>query len=108
MTGTGSRVLRHVVLFGFKNGTDEARVAEIVRRFAALKDLVPGVAGFEWGRDNSPEGLAKGHSHCFLLTFETQADRDRYLPHPHHAAFADWVGPMIETVTVLDYWTPAP
>jgi len=96
--------LRHVVMFGFKTGTSPEEVAEIVCRFTALKDLVPGIEAFEWGENNSPEGLNQGLSHCFFLCFATAAARDAYLPHPDHKAFADWVGQWVEHVTVLDYW----
>ncbi|PSL17235.1 Dabb family protein [Shimia abyssi] len=97
-------VLRHVVMLGFKDGVSEGVVQEIVERFVALKGLVPGIEALEWGVNNSPEGLNNGLSHCFLLDFATEAARDAYLPHPDHAAFADWVGQYVETVTVLDYW----
>lgn len=95
--------LRHLVLLGFKAGTDAATVAEIERRFAALKELIPEVVDLEWGRDESPEGLQKGHTHCFLLTFADRAGRDVYLPHPRHQDFVAFVGPHVETVTVVDY-----
>ena len=96
--------LRHVVMFAFKEGTDAAQIDEIIRRFAALKNLVPGIQALEWGSNNSPEGLNNGLSHCFLLTFGSTEARDAYLPHPDHVAFADWVGEWVETVTVVDYW----
>lgn len=101
---TNQTLLRHIVMFGFKDGTSQAEVDEIVRRFLALRELVPGIDGFEWGVNNSPEGLSQGHTHCFTLTFGSEAVRDAYLPHPDHAAFADWVGQWVEHVTVLDYW----
>ncbi len=100
---TASTKLRHVVLFGFKPGAGEAQIDELVARFRALRDLVPGVEAFEWGVDNSPEGLGQGHSHCFTLTFADEAARDAYLPHPHHAAFAQWAGRLIEKALVVDY-----
>ena len=96
--------LRHIVMFGFRDGTSAAEVDEIVRRFVGLKELVPDIESFEWGVNNSPEGLTQGHTHCFTLTFGSEAARDAYLPHPDHAAFADWVGEWVEHVTVLDYW----
>lgn len=102
-----SNLLRHVVMFGFKDGTSQAEVDEIVRRFAELQNLVPGIEAFEWGDNNSPEGLNNGLSHCFLLTFGSTDARDAYLPHPDHTAFADWAGTWIETVTVVDYWASA-
>ena len=96
--------LRHVVLFGFKTGADPTRIDELVARFGALKDKVPGIEAFEWGVNNSPEGKAQGHTHCFMLTFESEAARDAYLPHPEHLAFVSFAGPLIEKSFVVDYW----
>jgi len=96
--------LRHVVLFGFADTVDREARDEIVRRFAALPASLPGVDAFEWGVNASPEGLARGHTHAFLLTFASEAARDAYLIHPDHVAFATWVTPQVATVTVVDYW----
>lgn len=96
--------LRHVVLFGFKDGTTEADINDIVRRFAALADSIPDIEAFEWGVDNSPEGIARGHTHCFTLTFASEAARDAYLPHPQHEAFVAFVSERIENALVVDYW----
>jgi hypothetical protein len=96
--------LRHVVLFGFGETQTPAAIAEVVRRFAELRTLVPDVDDFEWGESSSPEGLHSGHSHAFLLTFANASARDAYLVHPNHAAFSNWVRPFVSTVTVLDYW----
>ncbi|KAB0680871.1 Dabb family protein [Aureimonas leprariae] len=102
-----TRLLRHVVLFGFKGSSTDADVAECVRRFALLPQLVPGVAAFEWGRNVSPEGKANGHTHCFQMAFANEADRDAYLTHPDHVAFGDHIRPHVEHVTVVDYWVAA-
>jgi hypothetical protein len=94
--------LRHVVLFGFRKAHSSAAIAEVIRRFAELKALVPGIDDFE--KNSSPEGLDHGHSHVFLLTFASARARDAYLVHPDHIAFANWVQPFVSAVTVLDYW----
>ncbi len=99
-----ARKLRHIVLFGFKEGTTEAETAEIARRFAALRDLVPGIDDFEWGVNNSDEGKSHGLTHCFTLTFGSIEARDAYLPHPDHQAFAGFARQWIDQVTVFDYW----
>lgn len=96
--------LRHVVLFGFKAGAGATQVDELIKRFGALKDKVPGIEAFEWGVNSSPEGKAEGHTHCFVLTFENEAARDAYLPHPEHAAFVNFARPLIEKSLVVDYW----
>ena len=98
------KMLRHVVMFGFKDGMTVDEIDEIIRRFAALENEVPDIEAFECGENNSPEGLNDGLSHCFLLTFATKEARDAYLPHPNHKAFADWVGQWVVKVVVVDYW----
>ena len=60
---------RHVVLFKFKPGIPEETVRGIEAAFRALSTEVPFVAGFEWGRNSSPEGLDQGFTHCFIVTF---------------------------------------
>jgi hypothetical protein len=54
--------------------------------------------------DNSPEGLAQGFTHCFLVTFQSTADRDAYLPHAAHQAFVAKIKPVLEKALVVDYW----
>ncbi len=101
----GDRELRHVVLFSFKEDTPGQKIREIQAAFEALPKAIPEIKDFEWGLNNSPEGLNKGFTHCFLLTFDSEADRAVYLPHPKHKAFGDLAGPFIEDVLVVDYWT---
>ena len=96
--------LRHVVLFGFAEKIGPDAQAEVGRRFAALAQSVPGVEAFERGENSSPEGLNKGLTHAFLLTFSSDAARDAYLIHPEHQAFAQWVTSLVASVTVVDYW----
>jgi len=73
-----------------------------------LPAKISGIKGFEWGTDISPEGKSQGLTHCFLLTFASEADRDTYLPHPAHKEFGALVGPQIEKVCVVDYWSISP
>jgi hypothetical protein len=40
-----------------------------------------------------------------LLTFSSDKDRDAYLVHPDHKAFGKVLGPHLDKVTVVDYWT---
>ncbi len=98
-------VLRHVVLFGFAETATPEQVTEIVEAFKALPSQISEIKGFEWGTNNSPEGLNQGLTHAFTLTFHSEADREVYLPHPAHKAFGELLGGKLEKVTVVDYWT---
>ena len=95
--------LRHVVLFKFKDGTSKADIEKVEKAFAALPKKIPQIAGFEWGTDCSTENLSQGFTHCFILTFKSEKDRDAYLPHPEHQAFAKMVGQYLDKVLVVDY-----
>ena len=99
------QLLRHVVLFTFTDDATPAQVDSIVAGFRELPKKIPGIVAFEWGTNNSPEGLAKGHTHCFLVTFRSEKDRDVYIPHPEHQAFVATLKPLLKDVTVVDYWT---
>ena len=96
--------LRHVVLFKFKPEATKEQIQEIVAGFQALPTKVEGITAFEWGTDNSPEGLANGFTHCFVVTFKDTQSRDAYLPHPAHKAFVDVLLPRLDKVMVIDYF----
>lgn len=100
-----SKQLRHVVLFKFKEDADSILLKNVEVAFAALPSKIPEILSFEWGLNNSPEGLNKGLTHCYLLSFESEANRDSYLVHPDHLEFVALVGELVADVTVVDYWT---
>jgi hypothetical protein len=52
----------------------------------------------------SKENRDKGFTHCFILAFRSEGDRDTYVEHPEHKAFAKIVGPVLDDVFVLDFW----
>ena len=97
-------MLRHIVMFQFKKTSSQDDVQKVVDAFRSLKGSIPQIAAFEYGTDNSPEGLANGFTHCFLVTFKSEADRDVYLPHPKHKEFVEVLKPHLDKVQVLDYW----
>jgi hypothetical protein len=104
-TMTQDSVLRHVVLFKFKDGTAASDIAKVEAAFTSLPSKIKEIKSYEWGLNNSPEGLEKGFTHCFFLTFESEADRAVYLPHPDHKAFGAVLTPHLDDVLVVDYWT---
>jgi hypothetical protein len=99
-------MLRHIVLFRFRADVPAAQVDALVAAFAALPAVIDAVRTLEWGLDNSPEALAQGFTHGFVLTFADAAGRDRYLQHPAHLAFVAQVKPALAQALVFDF-TPA-
>lgn len=98
-------VLRHVVMFEFKEETSPEKIQEVVDAFKALPSKIEQIKGFEYGTNNSPEGLNDGLTHAFTLTFYSEEDRAIYLPHPDHKAFGEVLGNSLVKAVVVDYWT---
>ena len=87
--------VKHVVLLRFKPVADE-QIAEVMADLAALKDKIPGLLDFSGGRNTSLEGLSKGYTHGFVMTFQDEASRDAYLPHPEHEKVKEKVFALLD------------
>ncbi len=101
---TSKEMLRHVVLFKFKDASTPEQVKEVEDAFLALPSKIKEIKSLEWGLNNSPEGLNQGFTHCFFVTFDSEEDRAVYLPHPDHKAFGATLTPHLDKVLVIDYW----
>lgn len=96
--------LVHMVSFKFKESVTKEDIKKVETAFAGLQKKIPQILSYETGTNNSPEGLDKGFTHGFVLTFHSGQDRDDYLIHPHHKDFGKLVGPLLEDVFVVDFW----
>ena len=97
--------IRHVVVFKYKQGTNEEQIRQVTDAFRDLKSKIPGIVSFEYGVNNSPEGKNHGFTHIYLLTFVDAKARDSYLPHPEHKKFGALLAKLgiLEDVFVIDY-----
>ena len=95
--------IRHVVCFKFKEDATDAQIRKVEKAFAGLKKKIPEIKGLEWGVNNSPEGLNKGFTHCFIVSFADEKGREIYLPHPDHKAFVEILKPILDDVFVIDF-----
>lgn len=98
------KLLRHVVLFKFKDSASAGDIKKVEDAFRALASKIKEVKAFEWGTNNSPEGINQGFTHCFMVSFASDKDRDAYLPHPAHKAFVALLQPYLDKALVVDYW----
>jgi hypothetical protein len=99
-----SKVLRHVVMYKFKDTATPEQVQLVVDAFAGLPKKIDTIIGFERGTNVSPEGKSEGLTHVFVVTFKDEAGRDAYLKHPAHDAYVLVVKDKREKVVVFDYW----
>lgn len=103
-TTASKQLLRHVVLFKFKDDSKPGDVKGVEDAFRALSGKISLIKDFEWGTNNSPEKLNQGLTHCFLVSFNNEKDRDDYLVHSAHKEFVEILKPHLDKVTVIDYW----
>ena len=102
---TNEKLLRHIVMYKFKDSVTPAAVQEVIDVFAELPKKIDTIVGFEAGTNVSPEGKSDGFTHVFVVTFKKESDRDAYLTHPAHQAYVQVVKDRREKVIVFDYWT---
>lgn len=102
--GGPDRILRHVVLINFNDSATGDDIAKVEAAFRMIAVRIEAVEGYEWGTNVSPEDVNRGYTHCFLLTFTSERNRDTYLNHPLHQDFGNILGPYLEQVLVIDYW----
>jgi hypothetical protein len=97
--------VRHVVVFKYKPGAPARQIDLVTQAFRDLRTKIPGITAFEDGINNSPEGKNQGFTHVYVMTFESVAARDAYLPHPEHKKFGELLGKLgiVADVFVVDY-----
>src|SRR4030042_6330488 len=91
-------VLRHVVLFRFKEGTTNQQIREFENAFCSIPSKISAISDFEWGTNTSIEDRSDGFTHCFMLTFLSEADRAQYIPHPAHKELGSMFQPYLDKV----------
>jgi hypothetical protein len=102
-SASAAEKLQHVVCFKFKSTASTEDIKKVEEAFQALKEKIPLIVALEWGTNVSQEKKDKGFTHCFLLTFKNEQDRDAYIVHPAHKAFGKIVGPVLDDVFVIDF-----
>ena len=90
-----------------REDVDEQRIREVFAGLAALKVKIPGILDYSEGTNNSPEGIARGYTHGFVIDFADEASRDAYIPHPEHQAVVPELLSILtsdeDQVLVFDY-----
>jgi len=97
--------LHHVVSIKFKETATKAQIQAVEEAFVGLKKKIKEVNTLKWGTNVSPEKHDKGFTHCFILSFKSDKDRDTYLAHPEHKEFGKLLGPVMADVFVIDFWS---
>lgn len=74
----------HMVLLKIRPDVPAANVRQVFQAIGDLRESIPGIVDYSHGPYSSPEGLNRGFTHGFCMTFTSATARDNYLPHPLH------------------------
>jgi hypothetical protein len=112
-------VVRHIVLFRYRDAISKEDQREVTRRFLALQGSLrngaPYIVSIEEGMQNGGEKLDGGFDQAFVVTFRSQGDRNYYVGQPivrnpdfydpAHHAFKEFVSEFLapDGVLVFDY-----
>jgi hypothetical protein len=77
-------MMTHMVLLRIRADVPAEQVDAVFAALAGLQETIPGIRSYSGGPYESDEGLNKGFTHGFCMTFDDAAARDAYLPHPEH------------------------
>jgi hypothetical protein len=99
--------VKHIAFMRFLPQTPREEIGDVYAALEDLKTKIPGLLDFTGGPYSSPEGLNKGFTHAFVMTFEDAAARDVYLTHPAHETVKDQILALldggIDAVAVFDF-----
>lgn len=98
------KVLKHLVLYKFKEDLPPAKVQEVIDTFAGLASKVDTIVALEHGPNVSKEGKSDGLTYGFCVSFKDEAGLATYLKHPAHDHYVSVVKDRREKVVVFDYW----
>ncbi len=94
-------VLRHIVLFSFKDEVPLAERAAILDDLRGLRSSVPSLRSLEVAENISP-AAAQGYTHVLHGTFDDRVGLEAYLTHPAHVAVAARTRAATAQVLVVD------
>lgn len=115
-------MIKHIVLFRYKENVTQAQKNEVIQRFLKLRDSTrpgeqhPYVISITTGSQSSGESASMGFEQAFVVTFSSEGDRNYYVGTPiveeptyydkNHADFKKFVGPLLDSnhgVLVFDF-----
>lgn len=99
--------VKHTVLLRFSPKTSQEDIAAIFEALDDLQEKIPGIVDICSGAYESPEGLNKGFTHGFIVTFADPESRDGYLEHPDHEVvkqmIVDQIAGDLSNVIAFDF-----
>ena len=95
-------MLRHIVLFKFKEGTEPQQIHDISGAMDALPGQVPSILAYTHGRD-AALSTAK-FDYAVVADFASEEDYVTYRDHPAHKALGGEVMKLVADVAQMQFY----
>ena len=90
-------MIYHIGFFKIKAEIEETQINAAFVALSTVHGATEGAGEFAYGRDCSVEGLSKGHTHGFVMSFANLEARDEYLHSKAHQRWLeDYFLPLVE------------
>lgn len=90
----------HIILAKPKPGTTPEAIEAVIAKVEALRQVIPGIIGFEQGKNVVANN--QGYTHGFVMTFDSEEHLKAYGPHPAHQVVAKEIREISDMI-VFDY-----
>ena len=94
-------MVKHIVMWRFKDGVSEADKLEMKRQLEALKGVVPTLIDIEVGLDVA--GKDASMDMALYSEFASMDDLEAYAVHPEHLKVVGFVKTLVCERAVVDY-----
>ncbi len=61
-------MINHMVILKFQPQFAESDIDAVANQLGNLKEIIPAIKSFSFGKNISPEQLNKGFTHAFIMT----------------------------------------
>jgi len=94
-------MIKHIVMWKFKDEVAETDKLEMKQRLEALKGVVPSLIDIEVGVDIAGKDASKDM--VLYSEFASRNDLAAYAVHPEHVKVVEFVKPLVCERAVVDY-----
>lgn len=94
-------MIKHIVMWKFKDEVSEADKLEMKRQLESLKGVVPSLIDIEIGMDVVGKEASKDM--VLYSEFANMGDLAAYAGHPEHVKVVEFVKPLVCERAVVDY-----
>lgn len=94
-------MIKHIVMWKFKDDTKDADKLEMKQRLEALKGVVPTLIDIEIGMDVARKDASMDM--VLYSEFASMDDLEAYAVHPAHLKVVEFVKPLVCARAVVDY-----